>query len=1386
MSGNCCFLNPLQRDGISQRQRLEEALRPSYVAVDERDLSDLLLYARNYAQLLQYYTNTNSRGGDWVEFIDSDISTLIAIIHNTNYEVIKKQFSQQLDAIKKKTLPQKKLAYGALLETIFQQARLFDKWYRDSVSGLSLQTALQRLIGSVLADTLLGSLKHLKRAQELGLAVEDVKVTEFSSIWKLDTAIVADSLLFPSAPLIVKDELDIAIDQIEIAFNDFYDALVYIINNAEGYLKETLDDYPEHQPHMALFIAFLQIFRYAQSHLNTITARHLDFYYMEVLGLEHKAAVPDQVHLVFELAKSAFTQKIAEKTHLKAGKDSEGKNLFYTTDSELVVNRASLDKTHGLKTLFVDKNEKTAVVKNIYAATDADTADGISADIEDEQGKWLTFGDVTMPYATIGFAIASPMFFLAEGSRHIILRFNLKSITKLFNLNSDSSKIEEELQYNVKISATGEKEWLELVTDKVDLSSISATVKYLEFRLSLGADDGAVVAYDAKLHGDGFSSSYPLLKFTLDNSGLPAGKVGALSTAAQRVQDYSDEISLYNKNDLVRFDEDIYQAQKKIDKPGFRPPDFPLLWGLIEPSYPYKYFQSMEIIGLDIRVTVGGGLLNDVGVKNLILENDVGSFDPAKPFYPFGPVPRKGSRFFIGSHEVFQKRLTALNLSIEWTGLPDQSFKFHYASYKSTDTTPAEIVTANSYFTATFNMLKGGVWSPVTGCAGQQLFGSIVSVPPKLESAPAVKRKITISSITAPSSDGCGGDDDLLERDAELPPFNRLDTTLKQGFFSISLEQSFLHETYPRVLGEAARTLPPGTFPNQPYTPMMASFSLGYSAHESIDYCRLKKDDFKHRVEQIYQIGPFGSQEIFPIADDAAADEIIINRKLVPEFTVTSKDAMGNTETGVAEGTLYLGIEKLDPAQNLSILFQVAEGSEVPTLSAQHVVWSYLTNQGWVDFDVTEIIADSTNGLLGSGVIKFAMPKAMTKSSTILPAKLYWIKGSVLEKTIAIPQMIALHLQAAVANFHDQNNSPKHLAQALPAETIGKLKSRNAAIKSVTQPYASFDGHIKESDELFYQRVSERLRHKNRVITLFDYERMVLEQFPDIYKVKCVNHTSRSSEHAPGYVRVVVVPDLRNKNAVDQLKPQVSLNKLTKIAEYLTEYAPDFVRITVTNPEYEEIKVNFNVQFNSGLDKGLYTTELNQSIINFLSPWLYDAAADITFGGRIHRSSILDFVEKQSYVDFVTEFTMDHCVNERWKLNVEEAITTTTSSALTSAAKHDINHDINSCGGFVRKHRCNVSLTGSGSGVDNCCPGNVVFPVSNKQPSKIDLSKEHVKNYLGNSHTRELHDLNNISPMCHIDVIDKDRRYLFSTVSEALDMNYDYCAHCFSRELSKR
>ena len=78
------------------------------------------------------------------------------------------------------------------------------------------------------------------------------------------------------------------------------------------------------RPQLALLLAFFEVYRQPQALLNGLTARHLDFFYRDVLRLESRPAVPDRAHLLLGLKKNTQPVKIGPAHQFSAGKDATG------------------------------------------------------------------------------------------------------------------------------------------------------------------------------------------------------------------------------------------------------------------------------------------------------------------------------------------------------------------------------------------------------------------------------------------------------------------------------------------------------------------------------------------------------------------------------------------------------------------------------------------------------------------------------------------------------------------------------------------------------------------------------------------------------------------------------------------------------------------------------------------------------------------------------------------------------------------------------------------------------------------------------------------------------------------------------------------------------
>ena len=98
------------------------------------------------------------------------------------------------------------------------------------------------------------------------------------------------------------------------------------------------------RPHVVLFLTFLELLQHAQTQLNDLTRRHLEFYYREALQLSAKQAVPDCVHVLVELADGQDPFLLPQGSLLAAGQDSQGADLFYQTEQDIFANRAKVEQ----------------------------------------------------------------------------------------------------------------------------------------------------------------------------------------------------------------------------------------------------------------------------------------------------------------------------------------------------------------------------------------------------------------------------------------------------------------------------------------------------------------------------------------------------------------------------------------------------------------------------------------------------------------------------------------------------------------------------------------------------------------------------------------------------------------------------------------------------------------------------------------------------------------------------------------------------------------------------------------------------------------------------------------------------------------------------------
>lgn len=1234
----------LVREGTSQKQRLLEALQPAYAQVDEHEPADWMVFAKRYAEYIRFFDVNNREVGDWKPFFENDPLAILALAAIQKIDVYKANLSHDFkilltgkitdpvsDELRTATDEELKVSFSHLFNVIGTLAWHLEQLKENLPDEIALKRILQKRIQAQLAPVFARFIAYYKAAEAgsfvdpgsdndgwdiLGAPIESfplVSTNNFSNDWVTQNNPTTWGAFYAAIP---------PDDRI------FGGALLNSV-------AEKLNYAAAHNLFSDVFDQFVKVYSRtvveAKTNLENIftgnatyegKADHNPHYTLFLAFLRLLEYTRDHInglttkHLDFYYKEVLrLKEKLAQPNH-----------------AHLIFQLAKHIESHQLKAGIEFKAGKDSQGKDLVYSLDQDFVPNIAKVAE------LKSLHHTLPEAVpalYAFPIA----------------------------NSDDGRGAE--------LTSPDKQWHPFL-GKIESENLAQVGLAISTHYLLLGEGHRKIRLTLRFSSTAISQAEICQAFDFQLTGakgwIPAkldGNTGTLN----KVQTATVQIPLF----LDGGQPAVVPLQAKLHGEGL-PEGLPTLRAILKQGGDVATrlvtLQKLQLdaANCELAVSVGYEGFDDntpsdtgTGLKNLTIFNQFGEIKPDGPFQPFGPSPVTGDYLIVGSDEVFQKKNARFQFTVVWKELADR-----------TD--------ANESFPdVSLTLLKNGVWD--LKHPDETDVQAFFALQPEVDFPP---QKMPLSDTA------------VSEIHFDHPPYT---LERRNGFLRITLLADFGHKLFLPALTNflivLAKLPEPGDAdfakrPVEPYTPVIESLTISYTAAVKLT----------EEQTHMYWLTPFGYKTadlrktaltVFPISSPPRGRG---NVNLLPRGNAnTNRLILPLPKSFVPllprfdfEGEFYIGIKDLKPPQNLSLLFQVAEGSSNPTVQKPdaHVLWSYLRNNEWVDFKSTEL-SDATGQLTHSGIIRYSVPKDATKNDTLfLPTGCHWLRAAVKERPDAVCKIISITAQAAQVTFKDQENAPDVLTTQLPAETISKLLVPDVAIKKTEQPYPTFGGRPKEAKDNFYIRVSERLRHKNRAISIWDYERLILEAFPHIYKVKCLNHTQFEpdgnggshiyNELAPGKVTIVTIPNLRNQNAIDPLKPYTNLSDLDLIKKFLEKQVSCFVKLYVCNPIFEIVRVAFRVKFYPGTDKAFHTQLLQQELVRFLSPWAFEEGRDVTFGGKIYKSSLIDFVEEQPYVDYVTDFQMYQPKNNVDGNNLEEVEASTAISILVSAAaeKHSV------------------------------------------------------------------------------------------------------------------
>jgi hypothetical protein len=1218
-------------DGQDQKGRFPPALDGEYFRVDEWSQQDLLALAAGHARQLRYFDAGNQPAGDWHELFDADEALQLALI------------------ISRDRSP------GAL------------RHGTDSASADDMAAEVERL-----AAALMRWRGCLQRCDGVG-AVTLARLIDGQWDMRLGSELAQVRTRF-GADTWGPDNLD----RLRTSLALFIAALERVREVASEQWAPSQHS-GTHDPAAALLVAFVQLFATVQKHINRFTDRHTDFYYHDVLRMQPLPAQADAVHLALQREPTAAADVVVPAgTAFHAGKDAQGQMLEFVTDSAVTVTDA---RVAALCTLRLERDPLISPEVE-FGFVNRARASRLPEPAAFVPGKplpaWPVFGGTEQQLAgdsesaLFGLAIASPQLLLHEGEREVRLTLWLghaalhdPGLLALVKRHAEPDAATPPLSAADRAAllaelfqAYGDVERQAPATGAPSAATLAAAATADLVALPLAQRNALHYYRHFLLHrvllsqgpalpmavGRLFTHwlSAPVLADGSDSLATPDGQrvldalrphlgpelgdrtlafarlfTGVFAASYSAPNGWRDVPQAYVVRPQTSPNPDDVGLQVVLrlgtGEPAVVPCDGAVHGPALATTLPVVRLQLRSFGGMFAYSLLEPALLRAVqvavsvrGLRQVVLHNNLGRLDPGKPFGPFGPLPALGSYLLLGAAELAPKRLTALSVNLLWGGLPtgQGGFASHYAGY------PAEL--DNRSFRVALSVLRDGQWQPVAPATRRPpLFASDDPAGPlDVHSTVSFEPAMLRNHFRA-----C----------ADLAGTSTFDQNARNGVLRLQLaapDMAWGHAEYPVLLTEAVsanlrrkRHVP---LPGAPYTPLLESLSVDYTADSVIRPGQGAAAAPGPGSEQVFHLHPFGVQALGAGGPGGAA-------RLIPRY--------------VHDGNLFIGLQASQLQGRLTLLFHLHDESAVARDGPHPAVcWSYLAHNTWRAMSPAMVLSDSTQGLLTSGIVVLELPADIGCDNTVMPGGLYWLS---LGAETGFDRFAGLHSVRAQAVLARRAHPEAAGARALPPGSVTGPVQSLPGLMAVAQVGVSFGLRPAETRRQMRLRTGERLRHRQRASLPWDYERLVLERFPEVGKVKCFSAQELPGAPA-GRLLVAVVPSAqRFDRDSGTLYPQMNAIELKQIAELLRELSSPFAQVQVRNASYERVQVRCAVRLAANAPVGASLRRVDRCLFDFLSPWV-EGGLQARFGWVLRQEDIEARLRALDCVEFVTGLSMLH------------------------------------------------------------------------------------------------------------------------------------------------
>lgn len=549
---------------------LEQALVPTAGLIDSRTEADNLRLLVDFASLFNFYDQTNKINGNWSPFLLKDPVFLVASIAKTSFKKAYSLFINtclQLEVALNKEINNTFIsnAFNQLFDQLTYVFQTIERWTHYSQES-SIEYNLKTYIVTNVKNTyslILWSLLDLRqqlfnygKTPDITVNIPKIKNINKYAFENYDKKIWKESkgelpywtvLGLPTSPC--NDAADeqcfyiseLTQKQLFTALHSTGKKVFAFYSNCISYADtelQSVQTIPGHFPDTILLRTFTSLLKIYKTQLNSLSEKHLNFYYGDILKQLPKIVSPDTVFAASNLAKTTATFQLPKSTVFTAGLDANKQTILFETTNNVSLNPAKIANAYVL-------SQKTVTTYNTEVYLNKLPPVNVVAKEEDGAIKtWKTFGSQIQPEGdacNMAIAFGSPLLYLtAATSRVITLDFTLSSST-----------FTDILQEKTKLYLSTEKAWFEIPASQITFDFTTPDYKLpmtidrqLKMIITLLPTHPVIAAFTK--NPDGYTCDWPLFKMQFsefeDLANPPKIKTLDINVAVNGLQNFQ----LYN------------------------------------------------------------------------------------------------------------------------------------------------------------------------------------------------------------------------------------------------------------------------------------------------------------------------------------------------------------------------------------------------------------------------------------------------------------------------------------------------------------------------------------------------------------------------------------------------------------------------------------------------------------------------------------------------------------------------------------------------------------------------------------------------------------------------------------------------------------------------